>query len=278
MPTILHISDVHFGPPHRPEVADAVARLVARRRPDLVALSGDLTQRAKGRQFREARAFVDRLEAPVLAVPGNHDVPLYRFWERLASPLGAYRRNFSQDLDPVFRGPGLVVAGVNSARRLTLTGGRVKVAQLQRVEAVMLDAPGDALKVVVVHHHVVPPPRFGAGRPMRRAEAAIESFSRTGVELVLSGHQHQAYQATSEQLFPRSRPPVLIVHSGTTTSARGRGGEADRNTCNWIEADGASIRVSVLVWDGGHDGFLTRSRHRYPRRAVKPYSLGDRPF
>ena len=113
---------------------------------------------------------------------------------------------------------------------------------------------------------------------MHKAEEAVESFSRTGVELVLSGHQHQAYQATSEQLYPRDRSPVLIVHSGTTTSARGRGGERSRNTCNWIEADEASIRVSVLVWDDRSGAFVTRSRHRYPRRRVTPYLLEDRPF
>ena len=88
MRRILHISDVHFGPPHLPDVAAGVLRLVESRQPDLVALSGDLTQRAKPHQFREACSWVDRIGVPTVTVPGNHDVPLYRVWERFLQSMG----------------------------------------------------------------------------------------------------------------------------------------------------------------------------------------------
>ena len=127
MRNVLHISDIHFGPKHLPAVSAGVLELAAARRPDLVVISGDLTLRAKPHQFREARAFADELAriAPVLAVPGNHDVPLYRVWERLLQPFGAWRRHFAGELEPVFRDSELLVAGVNTAQAFALKGGRI---------------------------------------------------------------------------------------------------------------------------------------------------------
>ena len=125
MRQILHISDVHFGPYHQPEVAAGVLDLIERRRPDLVAVSGDLTQRAKPYQFVEAREFVDRIPVPTIAVPGNHDVPMYRFWERLLAPYGAYRKHFAQELEPVVRDDEMLVVGVNTAHNWTIKDGRI---------------------------------------------------------------------------------------------------------------------------------------------------------
>src|SRR3954465_14201960 len=101
--TILHISDVHFGPPHLPRVSEGVLELIDRLRPGFVVVSGDLTQRAKPEQFRQARAFVDRIPVPSLVVPGNHDVPLYRVWARYFDPYGACRKYFRPGLEPVYR-------------------------------------------------------------------------------------------------------------------------------------------------------------------------------
>ena len=135
--SILHISDIHFGPAHLPDRAAGVLDLVAARRPDLVILSGDLTQRAKPTQFRAARRFVDEIGVQVLAVPGNHDVPLYRFWERCLVPLRAYRRHFDSELEPRLADDELLVVGFNTAFNLTLTGGRILRRQLT---AAALDA------------------------------------------------------------------------------------------------------------------------------------------
>jgi predicted phosphodiesterase len=123
--TIFHISDVHFGPPHLPRVSDGVVELVEERRPDVVVLSGDLTQRAKPEQFRQARRFVDRMPVPTLVVPGNHDVPLYRFWERIFDPLGSYRRHFSEELEPILRDERMILVGINTAHGWTLKEGRI---------------------------------------------------------------------------------------------------------------------------------------------------------
>lgn len=246
-------------------LAGGVLELIERRAPDLVVVSGDLTQRAKPLQFREARRFVERSSAPVLAVPGNHDVPLYRFWERFLAPFAAYRRNFSTDLEPVHSEPELVVAGVNTAHGWTFTGGRVRAKRLREVRALLEAAPASAFKVVVAHHHLVPPRRFDLQSVSRNSRSAIELFSTLGVDLILSGHHHQSYIATSEEYYPSGRHPVVIVHSGTTTSNRGRGSEAGANSCNWIEIGAEQFEIENLRWtEPGH--FASVSRHLYPRR------------
>lgn len=273
MRQILHISDVHFGPPHRPDVASGVLDLVERRGPDLVVVSGDLTQRAKPVQFRQAREFVDRIRAPTITVPGNHDVPMYRFWERLLDPLGAYRRHFAEELEPEVEDEELLVVGVNTAFNWTVKGGRIRRARLRRIQRRLAEAPDHLVKIVVAHHELVPAPCFDTQRVMVNAREAVDVFSRGGVELVLSGHLHQAWISSSEAYYPSGRPPVLLVHSGTSTSDRGRGCERRRSTCNWIVVGGDEIRVSHLGWDDAEGRFLEWSRHVFPRRRRQPYGL-----
>lgn len=272
MREILHISDIHFGPHHAPEMAGAVLGLVRRRRPDLVVISGDLTQRAKPEQFREARDFVDRLEAPSLVVPGNHDVPLYRFWERILTPFGAYRRHFSTELEPIYRDDELFVVGVNTAFNWTHKDGRISRSRLTEIAQGLREAPVGSTRIVVAHHQLVPAPRYDDQRVLRNAYEAVDVFSRHGVELVLSGHLHQAYVVPSEAYYPTGRRPFLLVHAGTTTSHRGRGSEHRRYTCNWIRIGDDELAVSHLAWDETAGEFLCQSRHQYPRRR-EPYAL-----
>lgn len=270
---LLHISDVHFGPPHLPELADKVLEFAERRRPDVVVLSGDLTQRAKPEQFRQARRFVDRLPAPCLVVPGNHDVPLYRVWERAFRPYWAYQTFFARELEPVWRDDELMLVGINTAHGMTLKEGRIRLSRLREVAELLADAGEGVFKVVVAHHHLTPPPRFGTQTVLSNAYEAIELFSAAGVEMVLSGHQHQTYVASSEEFYPTGRAPVLILHAGTTTSSRGRGSETDKNTFNWIRVDAETVLISHYHWERSVSEFVEISRHWYPRRGCQPYAL-----
>lgn len=273
--TLLHISDVHFGPPHLPRVSLGVLELVERRRPDLVVLSGDLTQRAKPEQFQEARRFVDAIPVPSLVVPGNHDVPMYRnlFLDRIFRPFDSYRQHFSPELEPVHADGELLVVGVNTAFNWTIKDGRIPMRRILEVGERLAAAPAGLFKVVVAHHHLIPPPNFGSQRVLGNAHEAMELFASAGVDLVLSGHLHQAYIGSSEEFYPQGRPPVVVLHSGTSTSSRGRGGERRRNTCNWIQVDARSFTVSHLAWQPALDRFAEQSRHVYPRREVVPYAL-----
>ncbi len=246
---------------------------IDRHHPDFVVVSGDLTQRAKPEQFRQARAFVDRIPVPSLVVPGNHDVPLYRVWQRIFDPYGAYKKYFSPELEPVYRDDEMLVVGINTAFGWTIKDGRITLRRLLEVEKILRSVPDEVCKVVVAHHHLIPPPNFGTQRVLANAYEAMDLFSSASVDLILSGHLHQAYIGNSEEFYPKGRPPVVILHSGTTTSNRGRAGERERNTCNWIQVDRRSMVVSHFRWHRDLDRFAEHSRHWYPRQEVTPYTL-----
>ncbi len=263
---ILHLSDVHFGPPHLPEAARGVFDLVEERRPDLVVVSGDLTQRARPEQFRQAREWVDSLPVPVLAVPGNHDVPMYRwaFLERFFSPYGAYRRHFSADLEPVFEDQELLVVGINTAFNWTIRDGRVSRAQLARAVARLGKAPAGRFKIAVAHHNLIDPPEFGSYRPLGNSAEVLRALAAAGASLVLSGHAHVSFQASSHQFFSDDAPPVLILHSGTSTSSRFRSHGPTVNGAWWIEVGREAFAVSELSWQAGRWVFGPGESH--PRR------------
>ena len=237
--------------------------LAAVRRPDLVVLSGDLTIRAKPRQFREARAFVDELAriAPVVAVPGNHDVPLYRVWERLLSPFGAWRRHFDRELEPVFRDDELLVAGINTAQAFALKGGRIRRRRLAEIDVLFTAAPAALFRIVVAHHHLVRPSGVECEHPAWRAGEAIARWGRERVDLVLSGHLHQTLE-----LRPLGEDGFLALHTGTTASSRGRGPETGRNSLHWIEIGHGSFRVERHFWAGASGRFEAEADQRFRRR------------
>lgn len=273
MRRILHISDVHFGPPHIEELSEGVLTFIEQRRPDLVVISGDLTQRAKPAQFERAREFVEKIVQPTLVVPGNHDVPLYRFWERFGNPHGAYRRYFSTELEPLFQDEELFVVGINTAHAWTFKDGRITLERLVEVGDLLAAAPEHLFRVVVAHHHFIPPPWFGNQHVLSNAFEAIDLFTRRGVDLILSGHLHQSFIGNSEEFYPKGRPPVVILHSGTTTSNRGRAGERDKNTCNWILVENEWLLVSNYRWEPTLKRFAEHSRHLYPRQDRDLYNL-----
>ena len=141
MTTIAHLSDIHFGRVD-PEVVEALIETLTAMSPDLVAVSGDLTQRARSGQFRVARRFIDRLPRPLLVVPGNHDVPLFNLAARFIAPFGGYRRHIQDDLEPVFEGDGFIAVGLNSARNFPFHGGgRLNEAQVVRAAERLASAP-----------------------------------------------------------------------------------------------------------------------------------------
>src|SRR5215217_6665797 len=132
MRTLVHLSDLHFGRIDEATL-EPLAALIERIAPDVLVVSGDLTQRARKTQFEEARAYLERLPKPQIVVPGNHDVPLYRVWERFFNPLGKYRRHFSADLEPSFIDDEIAVIGINTARSLAFKNGRINEQQVESI-------------------------------------------------------------------------------------------------------------------------------------------------
>jgi 3',5'-cyclic AMP phosphodiesterase CpdA len=216
---VLQVSDTHFGT-EQPPVLEALVALAQQLRPDLAVLSGDITQRARPGQFRAARAFMDRLGAPLLAIPGNHDIPLLDLWTRLRRPYARYLAAFGPALEPVHDAPDLLVLGLNTTRPWRHKHGAVSAQQIERV-AQRLEAAGAAqLRVVVVHQPVAVIRASDRVNLLRGHTAALERWAAAGADLVLGGHIHLPYVLA----LPALARPLWAVQAGTAVSARVREG------------------------------------------------------
>jgi 3',5'-cyclic AMP phosphodiesterase CpdA len=265
---LLHGSDLQIGKPYRPHAAEAFLELARTLEPDLVVVSGDLTQRAKAREYRTARVFLDALRrtAPVVATPGNHDVPLYRVWERLFSPYRNWRRFIAPRLDSVVRaGSATVVALNSSAPRRAIVGGRLDPEQLDLARRAFASAPPGDARILVVHHHFVPTPLGDGGSPLPGAQALLEAFEAMGVDLILGGHVHQTHITTSRALVAGEGPGIPIVACGTTASSRGRGPEAGRNTLDVVRLESAAVEVVPHEFDRESGRFVPGEPRTFPR-------------
>lgn len=269
---ILHLSDLHFGCEDPPVVA-ALADAVNADPPDLVAISGDLTMRGRRSEFAAARAFIDALRAPVLAVPGNHDITYYRLLERFLDPYARWRRLVAPEVEPVFRDGVVGVVGLNTARRagpyLDWSRGRVGEGRLARCEAKLAALPPELTRIVVAHHPFLPPRAAPGARVVGGAKAALAAFARQGVRLVLSGHLHvgDVTEAEGQGDVPAPvriaggeapaagapRRGLTVVLSSTSTSRRLRGEpNAFNEIRTWPDEGRLAGRIEVLprAWDG----------------------------
>lgn len=235
MSILLQISDTHFGT-EQPQVVEALLALAALQRPELVVLSGDITQRARPAQFRAAKAFVERLGAPVLAIPGNHDIPLFDLWARLTRPYARYAKVFGADLEPVHSSPDLLLVGVNTTRAWRHKNGEVSATQIDRVAQQLGAATPRQLRVVAVHQPVAV--TMASDRPdlLRGHPAALRAWSAAGADLVLGGHIHLPYTLAQQGLARR----LWVVQAGTAVSSRTRPGVPNSvHILRWGEASGA---------------------------------------
>lgn len=221
MTVILHVSDPHFGT-ERPHVAQALRRCAAELAPDLLVLSGDITQRATRRQFASAAAFVRELGAPqVLAIPGNHDVSLFNVVERAFTPYASYRRFFGAELEPSFEADDCLVLGVKTTRRYRHVDGELSPGQCERVAARLRLASAAQLRVVVVHQPLAVPRSSEEKNVVHGRDRAIAAWSRAGADLILSGHVHLPFVLPLHEQFALPRP-LWAVSAGTAVSSRVR--------------------------------------------------------
>ncbi len=269
MLTIVHGSDVHFGPPYVPAAGEAFLRSVEELDPDVIVLSGDFTQRAKREQYAAARAYIERLPPkPLIVTPGNHDVPLYRVFERIFAPYRNYREYISPDLDSVLRLDRATFVVLNSTAPLrAITNGRIRSRQLDMAEEAFNNTPPDHARIVVAHHHFAPAPDYEGGQVMPKARRALDRFTALKVDLILGGHLHRAYIGNSQDVYAGidRTHGIIIAQSGTTTSRRGRARERERNSFNLVRIGEDVIRITQYMFFDDVDGFAPVSRHIYPR-------------
>ena len=255
MRTVIHVSDLHFGSILQPTL-EPLLEIIWSLKPDLVIVSGDLTQRAKVEQFREAAAFIARMPLPRIVVPGNHDIPLYDVLRRFVAPLERYKEFITTDLSPVYFDDALAVIGINSARSLTFKGGTLDEQQVADAAALFHKMEKGQTKIVVAHHPLDIPVGLSGVSVVHGAEMAVKAFARCGVDLFLGGHLHLIHQASAEIFQPGYC--ATILQAGTATSTRARG---EPNSFFAFRIDGERIEVDTFSWMAAAKAFgLTNSR------------------
>jgi 3',5'-cyclic AMP phosphodiesterase CpdA len=266
MARLIHLSDLHFGA-HDPRLVDAVAGRVDEEKPDLVVISGDFTQRARTEQFKEACDFLERLRDAghdVLAVPGNHDVPLYDVFRRFLSPLTRYRRYIDDTLCPLHELPGVIVLGINTARSLTFSDGRISEDQLKFIRDSFERTNPDSLRVLVTHHPLFALPVGESGEvkgAVGRSELALDAAADVGVDMLLAGHHHAASTHSARDLVTRAGP-ALVVQAGTATSVRLRD---EDQSFNRIDVEANCVTLTLQRWKAD----------RFESAAAQQYDLQD---
>jgi 3',5'-cyclic AMP phosphodiesterase CpdA len=242
---------MHFGRVDAALLAP-LRETVAAIQPHVVVISGDLTQRARAEQFREAREYLDTLPQPQIIVPGNHDVPLYNVFKRFFSPLRNYRKYISQELEPTLIDEEIAVVGVNTARSLTFKGGRINEAQVERVRGKLCTLDERVTKIVVTHHPFDQPPDWDKDHVVGRAPMAMQMLSRCGADILLAGHAHMSHAGQTTARYKIEGFAALVVQAGTATSTRGRG---EANSFNVLCVDRDEVRVQLYAWDEGAEQF-----------------------
>ena len=223
--------------------------------PDLIAVSGDLTQRARGQEFRDARAFLDALPKPQIVVPGNHDVPLHNVYARFVSGLDLFYQMITEERDPFFADEEIAVLGINTARALVLKGGRVNATQVARIEEHFHPMPG-RVKILVAHHPFELPEHLGERDLVGRAKMAMAGVARCGGDMVLSGHLHVTHSLVGSS--------AIFVQAGTALSTRGRG---ETNSFNAIQVEADRIGIRQHAWDAEARRFAPQALEEFHRTA-----------
>jgi 3',5'-cyclic AMP phosphodiesterase CpdA len=275
--TLLHVSDLHFGPPYYDRVGEAVMAFAHRLDPAVIVASGDFTQRAREEQFIAARAFLDQLpEVPLVVTPGNHDVPLYRVLERIFDPYRHYAAHIHPELNTVTRVPGATIVALNSTSPLrNITNGRIDSWQIDFAREAFASLPEEDWRIVVAHHHFAPPPDWEGAEVMPKAKRALDAFTAMKVDLILGGHLHRAYIGNTLDVYAgrhRERG-IIVVQCGTSTSRRGRGREREKNSINLIKVGEEMLRVTHYMYFDEVGEFAPLSRHIFARHG-RPFTEG----
>ena len=263
MAIITHLSDIHFGRVDS-RVVEPLVQAIEAVAPTLVAVSGDLTQRARRSQFRAARHFLDKLRFPVLVVPGNHDVPLFNLAARFIDPYGGYRRHIQKNLEPVYENDELIAVGLNSSRAFPFHGGgRLNERQVVRAAARLKSAPHGAIKIVVTHHPFDLPDTHGDEHLIGRSDMAMRHLADAGADVFLAGHLHVSHVGHAATRYQIAGHSALVVQAGTI-STRGRG---ELNTINVLRLTRKQIEIERYTWDESGHVFKSswiRMFHRTP--------------
>ena len=274
MPTrVLHVSDLHFGRNDKPESLEALARLAEEARPELVIASGDLTHRGLRSQHDRAADFLRGLGLPLLAIPGNHDIP-YTFPKRFSSPWQEFERLW-ETTEPVYRSETLVVAGLNSVRPWRHQSGRIRDDQVEKAAQVFRESANGAFRIATFHHHLLGAPWRSRKKPVAKRNRVLAGLVEAGADLILAGHIHQSTVAERRE-FEISTPGgeeavVVSIAPGFGQPRPNRRGEARGLHVYDVGDDALQIRTYIWRDDGwGLTAVRTFPRGREPLSFERP--------
>ena len=252
------LTDLHFGRAS-PDLIQPLIDSVAAANPDLVVIAGDFVQRARASQFRDARAFVDRLPHPWIAVPGNHDIPLFNILARAFAPRAAFRRWIAPETEPMVESPQTVIIGLDTTHRWSHQRGLIRPAQVDRVAAAIRDHGKDRTVIVMAHHPFHQAPEVEK-KVMKHAARALETWSDCGPHVILSGHLHT--WTVEPFLAQKNRSMTLQVHCGTGLSTRLRG---EPNEFAILDVDGDRFSACRMIARPETLDYVADSQHVYRR-------------
>ncbi len=251
---------MHFGRTDERVVAEVVDTVRALQ-PDLIAVSGDLTQRARRSEFAQAREFLDSLPRPQLVVPGNHDVPLHNVFDRFLYPMDGFQQTITSDLMPFHLDEETAVLGINTARSLTIKSGRINIRQIRRVREKFEEVDHRLIRILVTHHPFDLPESYAARELVGRAHLAMESFALCGIDLLLAGHLHVSHTGPTALRYSACGHSSIFVQAGTATSTRGRG---ESNSFNVIRVSADQIEIEVMS-TGTECKFISAAKRKFVR-------------
>jgi 3',5'-cyclic AMP phosphodiesterase CpdA len=252
--TIVHLGDLHFGKDVDLKQIAALEDFVARTKPDVVCVTGDVTQRARVGELQRALAFVQSMErhAPVHVIPGNHDVQWWKAILPFTKALGRwtkYRAVFGEELAPVLATPRFVVAGLLTSfglawksltfnpRDMTVKGHLSK-QEVTRVKTVFGGAPHEAVRIATLHHNVLRG-EISNRMGLSRWRTAQQRLLGIGADVILCAHDHQEGAGQIDGVLP-------VSTTGTHTS-RTRGKRP--SAFNVVTVDGQAVHIRHHRWD-----------------------------
>ncbi len=270
---IFHVSDLHFGRPAVPRQIEAIEQMIQAERFDVIAVSGDVSQRARSGEFQRARKFLDDAEkvGRTIVVPGNHDV---QWWK---APLGvgdearmhaAYRKFVSAELEPVLAVPGATLVGLNTAQGVTMRTltwnprdisiiGDVRRSQVERTRVIFEAAPAGDARIIVMHHNPVKG-ELSQRHGLKDTTKVLGAFADLDVDVVLCGHDHQE----AVHYIEHTRKGTVISTAGTVSN-RSRGGRP--SSVNIIAITSATIGVTTYIWSTEASSFAPGPSRSFER-------------
>lgn len=266
---LAHLSDLHFGKIAHTAIVDALVDEINSSDVDLVAISGDLTQRAREIEYAAAAAMLKAIEPRTLVVPGNHDVyPWWKPFRRIFRPLALFQKHISDDATPSYEGDGIAVLGINSAYGRTVKGGRIGSSEQEAISNFFDPRPQKIFKVVVVHHHLTQIQALGPHDVARKARRTLERATKAGVDLVLCGHLHVSHIEPVEIVPEKHR--LVIVSAGTATSTRGRLKHRETNFYNVVTVHADHFTVEERRFEPESNQFVSDRTTRFERDFAEP--------